>query len=292
MIRNALKYESKSETRGRKPAMSPKLIRRVVRHSKSNPFIPATQIKNNLNVQASLETVRRHLREHNLVAYNPRKVPLLTRKHVAKRMKFAREHLDWPEEKWKNILWSDESKIVLYGGKGSRLYVRRPPNTEYNPKFTKTVKHDGSSIMIWACFFYGVGPIYWIKEIMDRHIYVKILQETMLPYAREEMPLIWVFQQDNDPKHTSKLAKKWFQDNQVEIMEWPAQSPDLNPIENLWCDVKNAVASRKSTNNNELWTVMQQSWSSISIERCQDLVNSMKRRCAAVMFNKGHATKY
>jgi len=66
MIRNALKYESKSETRERKPAMSPKLIRRMVRQFRSNPFMPATQIKNNLNIQASIETVRRHLREHNL----------------------------------------------------------------------------------------------------------------------------------------------------------------------------------------------------------------------------------
>ena len=88
--------------------------------------------------------------------------------------------------------------------------------------------------MIWGCFsYYGVGPIYHIPGIMDQFGYIKILEEVMLPYAEEEMPLKWVFQQDNDPKHTSKRAASWFQTNKIKVMEWPAQSPDLNPIEKL-----------------------------------------------------------
>jgi len=69
--------------------------------------------------------------------------------------------------------------------------VRRPPNTEYNPLYTvKTVKHGGVKIMVWGCFSYhGVGPIYWIKTIMNGYIHVDILQNTMLFYAKEEMPL-------------------------------------------------------------------------------------------------------
>lgn len=208
MICNALKYKSQPETRGRRPAMTAKLIKRVVRFSKNNPVAPATKIKSELELEASVETIRRRLREHNLAAHSPRKVPLLTKRHVAQRLKFANEHLDWPTEKWRNSLWTDESKIVLYGARGSRQYVRRPANSEYNPKYTtKTIKHGGSSIMIWACFsFYGVGPIYWIKETMDRTVYVRIMEEIMLPYAREEMPLLWVY--DNDPKHTSKLVSE------------------------------------------------------------------------------------
>uniref|UniRef100_A0A9J7X917 Transposase Tc1-like domain-containing protein n=1 Tax=Cyprinus carpio carpio TaxID=630221 RepID=A0A9J7X917_CYPCA len=174
--------------------------------------------------------VRRRLCEANLFSRIPRKVPLLKKRHVQKRLQFAKEHINWPKEKWRNILWTDESKIVLFGSKGHRQFVRRPPNSEFKPQYTvKTVKHGGASIMIWACFsYYGVGPIYRIPGIMDQFAYVKILEEVMLPYAEEDMPLKWLFQQDNDPKHTSKRAKSWFQ-NQQKLMLWSGQ-PNLQTL--------------------------------------------------------------
>ena len=76
------------------------------------------------------------------------------------------------------------------------------------------------------------------------------------------------------------------------VMEWPAQSPDLNPIENIWADVKIAVAATKPTSNQALWNVVKESWHKIPLNRCQELVNSMPTRCKAVIDNKGHATKY
>lgn len=294
MIINALKFTQKPEKRGRKRVLSPLMVKRLVREAKKDPFKPATELKKELTVAASVETIRRRLRDNKLNACSPRKVPLLSRKHVAKRLKFATSHSNWTVEMWRNVLWTDESKIVLFGGKGSRCYVRRPPNAEYNPNYTiKTIKHGGSSIMVWACFsYYGVGPIHWIRSIMDETIYVNIMQEVMLPYASEEMPLVWVFQQDNDPKHTSKLATKWFKDNKINVMEWPAQSPDLNPIENLWADIKKGVAQIQPTSNEALWNAVKQIWNEIPVERCQNLVNSMPKRCAEVVANKGNATKY
>ena len=127
---------------------------------------------------------------------------------------------------------------------------------------------------------------------MDQIIYVDILDKVMLHYTEFQMPLLWVFQQDNDPNHTKKQAKKWFEEKKVNIMEWQAQSADLNPIENLWADVKIAVAATKPTSNQALWNVFKESWHKIPLKRCQELVNSMPRRRKGVIGNKGHATKY
>lgn len=294
MIANAIKFDSKPETRGRKRKTSAIDDRRIVRYSKVDPSASSKIIQKELKLPVSAVTIRRRLMEHNLFARSPRKVPLLTKKHTAARIKFAEQHMQWPMEKWRNILWTDESKIVLFGGTGSRQYVRRPPNTEYHPKYTtKTVKHGGSKIMVWACFSYhGVGPIHLINNVMDQHVYVDILNNVMLPYAEYEMPLQWAFQQDNNPKYTSRKAKEWFRVKGIRVMSWPAQSPDLNPIENLWGDIKRKVADARPSNNRELWQVVQNEWSQITAKRCQDLVDSMQRRCKAVLENKGFTTKY
>ena len=127
---------------------------------------------------------------------------------------------------------------------------------------------------------------------MDQDIYLQILQNTMLPNAEEDMPLRWVYMQDNDPKHTSRRVKSWFIENRVAVMDWPAQSPDLNPIENLWTDVKEAVYIQKPNNQQELWQVVQNAWNNIPLERCQNLINPMPNRCKAVIKNRGHAIKY
>ena len=99
---------------------------------------------------------------------------------------------------------------------------------------------------------------------------------------------------NNDPKHTSKLAKSWFKDHGIQVMEWPAQSPDLNPIEHLWFHLKKQLSDHKTPSSGilELWERVEKEWEEIKPEECQNLIESMPRRVEAVIRAKGGYTKY
>ena len=200
-------------------------------------------------------------------------------------------------EDWKRVVWSDEIKINRIGSDGRKWVWKRAGESLSDRLVEGTVKFGGGSVMMWRCMTWeGVGMACKINGKMDANLYTQImedeLQQTLEYYGKTPDDII--LQQDNDPKHTSRLAKQWFEDHGFEVMVWPAQSPDLNPIEHLWFILKRRLAEYPEPSKGilEFLEHIQVEWEKIEIAQCQQLIESMPRRIREVIKAKGGYTSY
>lgn len=127
---------------------------------------------------------------------------------------------------------------------------------------------------------------------MDGPFYVHILETQLLPAAQSMYGNDWRLQQDNDPKHTSRVAKEFVAQNRIKVLDWPSNSPDLNPIENLWQITKNKVEKRMPKSIEELRRFLVEEWDAISEDTVNNLVMSMKSRCEMVLKENGERIPY
>lgn len=202
--------------RGRKSIFNTREKRSILKTVKVNPRASAVDIANSAEIdlgkKASPKTIRRILNEDGLKNFRAKKKPFISKRNIKKRMDFAKEHIHKDQSFWNKVLWSDESKFNVFGSDG-RIRVWRKTNEALKMKnLNPTVKHGGGSVMVWGCFSSaGPGNMEFVETTMNQHIYQDILNGNVKSSAAKlALGRRYIFQQDNDPKHTAKSTWAFF----------------------------------------------------------------------------------
>ncbi|GBM31255.1 Transposable element Tc3 transposase [Araneus ventricosus] len=226
-------YKAKRRT-GRLRMTDKRDDRRIQRlESTQQMTIPENQRSSVLSV--SKDTIsRRILETGTMVHCKMKKKPALKPHHKSRRMLWARNQMSYGP-KWQSVIFSDEKKSNLDGADDWASYwhnLRKEPRCFFNRR------QGGGSVMVWATFYYNgkVSPHFTggrhTSTLEDNK--TKTLEYNLLPFAELLGGLCWEFQQDNASIHTANNTKVWFNSQKIKYVDWPACSPDLNPIENLW----------------------------------------------------------
>lgn len=215
------------------------------------------------------------------------------KKQKTRRLNWAKEHINWTNEEWNNVIFSDESRFELCVG-NQRGRVIRNKSEAFEPNCLKRTVKFPKSVMIWGCISSkGVGNFVFVSDRLNADKYQGILRNDLVPsikaigHGRKT-----IFQQDGATCHTATSTMRWFSNNRIKVLTWPSGSPDLSPIENIWSIMKKSLRKKLPNTESELKLIIQEEWNSITTNQCQMLINTMRNRLDSVIKARGDVTKY
>jgi Transposase/DDE superfamily endonuclease/Helix-turn-helix domain len=283
---------------GRKRIIDERTERRVLREIKTNPSLKklpkrdlAKEISSGMPKTFSSATLVRTLKENGFKSRVARKKPFISEENRHKRLKWARDHKNFKREDWRRVLWTDESSVSTDSYGKVRVWCRK--DELYDPECTQaTVKSGRKSIMVWGCVNgQGTNHLLRCSSHMNGQEYGNLVLDVIYPMIVTSENAI--FQEDNAPIHKCKIVSQLKQELGIEAMEWPPQSPDLSPIENVWREVKRWIhQNRKPRTEKELLEAVEDAWEAIAPEVIMKFVDSMPERISDVIKRKGYATKW
>ena len=278
---------------GRKSSTTEKQDRLLLRNLRRNPLDDAHQLHaewENDGVKVSLRTVQRRLKTF-CRSVVPRRVPKLTPSMMRKRLSFAKKHVEWTVEQWRQVCFSDESLFECKGAQRSRVWhIRGTP-----VPIRQTVKHP-TKVMVWGVISAkGPGKLHIVEGNMNACQYQKVLESRAVPQLRAWFPNgNGIFMHDGAPCHRAKIITAFLRSKNIMTLDWPGNSPDLNPIENVWGIIKRRISSQTTTTKQELISSIIQHWhrNATLSNTLSKLIDSMPKRMQAVIDAKGGHTKF
>jgi transposase len=292
-VRDALHKTNTDEPRRPRPppVLSERDVRRLVRLAAQGNHT-AGQLKRELELECSARTVQRVLDRVDFLVYTKMDCTLdLTPEHRARRLEWAKIYVTMGEE-WENTVFSDEKKFNFDGPDGYKYYyrdTRRPPRTYVRQQM------GGGSIMAWgAISMSGRSELVILVGRQNSACYIETMKTGLLTFAAKHHPDGYIYQQDNAKVHVSHETKTFFRDQGIPLLNWPARSPDLNPIDNVWAMMSRVVyANGKQYDTvDELRAAIFKAWAEIPQAKIAECIASMTSRVVEVLEKKGGKTSY
>lgn len=281
----------KNHSGGTKRILNDREVRRILKEA-SNAITTARQIKDKLNLKCSIRTIQKVLKQsQQLKRKKLKRKPALKKRHKIARLTFAEKHI-CSAINWENVVFTDEKKFNLDGPDGNNYYFHDLRKEE---RFLQRRQQGGGGVMVWGTITSnGVMELSILYGRQTSETYLQLLKNHKIIMQRKLQPKKMIFQQDNAAIHTAGVVKKWFQDENIDVLDWPALSPDLNIIENAWGWLSNKVyeGGRQFDNVNQIIPVIQDAWKAIPLSFIQNLYKSIPNRLIDVIKNRGGSTKY
>lgn len=278
--------------RGRTARATTDRERRAILRKASNSAATARKIKEEVGTAASVQTVRRVIRQcPHIRRQKLQRKPHLLERHKTARLQFCQDHLHWKTE-WEQVIFSDEKKYNLDGPDGFQYYFHDLRKSELVLSRRHTCV---GSVMVWAAIsFKGAINLVVLEGRQTSVDYIGLLEMEKINFDEmfEHQPFI--YQQDNAPIHTATRVKKWFSDNNVNVLDWPPLSPDLNLIENVWGWLSRKIYAegRQYDTKADLVVAIEAAFEEITENYLHSLYNSLPKRIFDVIRCNGGITKY
>ena len=283
---------------GRKPKHTEREVRQLLRTVRQNPELSIPKVAQEAEFGASRKTVSKILKQHGIQSFVALKRPKLTAEHIRIRRQWADQKHEMTLEDWKNWTFSDESTIELDCAEGTKRFLIKR-NQRYDPQFIQGKRQQGGGkLMIWSRVSWdGPGPLVFVDGTMDGPKYLRLLRRHVLDHCIEKMGENGephVFMDDGASCHSCNLVADFCDEKGILRPFWPPNSPDMNPIEWVWGNLKNWLTARRATPKNldELKVLIQQFWNELTVEYIQKLYSTMPERLAELKRVRGQNTKF
>ena len=263
---------------------------RIKRFIECNPLATLEDIKLALDLEVSTKTISLHLKKAGLPTRVAKRKIVISEVNKKKRMDFCRSMLEKDDEYLASIWFSDET-IVKGRPNGEVVLFRSVKGSEW---YEPSNGSGGKSVMFWGCVSKNAyGPLVEVIGKNTADTYIDTLQDYLLPEIEAANGRV-IFQQDNASIHKTQAVTTFLEENRIETLKWPPQSPDLSPIENLWNCMKMKMKARqpRPRSHASMRDACLEIWQGFDDSLRIKLINSFRERCRLCLEAKGELIKY